>query len=182
MAMATVPSPKTWTVGELLTAAKMNQEVRDPLNFLLSTKPICILKRTATQSVSYGAAVQYDTEIVDRDNGHSTSSNSHRYNVGTAGLYNMTAYVQFTDAFSAGESRQLSFTHNNSNDVSVTSIYQVNNSPPNSFGMNTTVSISLMLNCAVDDWMYTAVAFDPSGGSKTIGVAFFCLEWIGTNS
>ena len=53
--------PKTFTVGELLTAADLNTYVRDNLDFLYR-KPIVTVRLTATQSVASASdhAVQWD--------------------------------------------------------------------------------------------------------------------------
>jgi len=53
--------PKTFTVGELLTAADLNTYVRDNLDFLYR-KPIVTVRLTATQSVASASdhTVQWD--------------------------------------------------------------------------------------------------------------------------
>jgi len=53
--------PKTFTVGELLTAADLNTSVRDNLDFLYR-KPIVTVRLTATQSVASASdhVVQWD--------------------------------------------------------------------------------------------------------------------------
>jgi len=53
--------PKTFTVGELLTAADLNAYVRDNLDFLYR-KPIVTVRLTATQSVASASdhVVQWD--------------------------------------------------------------------------------------------------------------------------
>jgi len=53
--------PKTFTVGELLTAADLNTYVRDNLDFLYR-KPIVTVRLTSTQSVASASdhAVQWD--------------------------------------------------------------------------------------------------------------------------
>ena len=53
--------PKTFTVGELLTAADLNAYVRDNLDFLYR-KPIVTVRLTATQSVASASdhTVQWD--------------------------------------------------------------------------------------------------------------------------
>lgn len=89
--MATAPSPRTWVVGETVTAAKMN-ELRDALNFMLSP-PLFQLTHASNQTVatSTNASLACDTELVDRDNGHSTVTNNSRYTSQTAGYYLLTA-------------------------------------------------------------------------------------------
>jgi len=91
--VATVPAPKTWSVNEYLTAAGLNLEVRDALNFLLDNAPKCSVYQTATTNMpTSGTAVQmlFDTEAYDNDSMHSTSSTTGRIVMNTAGLYLVT--------------------------------------------------------------------------------------------
>ncbi|MEU1731385.1 hypothetical protein [Streptosporangium sp. NPDC020145] len=91
-----VPSPRTWVVGEIVTAAKLNADIRDALNFLLSP-PLWELTHSGiiAPASSTQAVMPFDTEIVDRDNGHSTSSNTSRYTSQTAGYYLVSGAVGF---------------------------------------------------------------------------------------
>jgi hypothetical protein len=100
--MATVPVPRTWTVGELLTASKMNTDVRNGLNFLLA-KPMAILQRSTAQNFTHNtpALVTWNSEIIDRDGGHDNSTNPSRYVAQTAGWYNVTAFLDWVN-FSGG--------------------------------------------------------------------------------
>lgn len=93
--MTTVPNPRTWVVGEVVTAAKMN-EVRDAFNFLLSP-PLFELTHSAiiSPATSTQAVMPMDTEIIDRDGGHSTSVNNSRYTSQTAGYYLVSGAVAF---------------------------------------------------------------------------------------
>lgn len=93
--MATVPSPRTWVVGETVTAAKMN-ELRDALNFLLSP-PLFELFHSGSISpaTSTQAVVPMDSEVIDRDSGHSTVTNNSRYTSQTAGYYLVNGAVGF---------------------------------------------------------------------------------------
>lgn len=93
--MATVPSPRTWTVGELLTAAKLNTDVRDAINFLLA-RPFAILGKSANQNIAASAMVTWDTEFIDRDGGHSNVTNNTRYTAQTAGWYQVVACLGWT--------------------------------------------------------------------------------------
>lgn len=91
--MTTVPVMRTWTAGELVTAAFMNTNIRDAGNFLLA-RPMAILRQTAAQSIANGSytAVLFDTEDLDRDAGHSTVTNTSRYVPQTPG-YQLAAYT-----------------------------------------------------------------------------------------
>ncbi len=106
-----VPNPKTWVVGETLTAAKMNLELRDALTFLLAP-PLFQLTHSSGQTIANGTNTQLamDTEIVDRDNGHSTSTNNSRYTSQTAGWYLLTGVCPWTT--NANQKRELSLLYN----------------------------------------------------------------------
>ncbi|MEV6987493.1 hypothetical protein AB0M95_40415 [Sphaerisporangium sp. NPDC051017] len=92
--MATVPAPRTWVVGEVVTAARLNADIRDALNFLLAP-PLFILGHSVAQPTPNNANYNllFDTEMVDRDNGHSTVSNTSRYTSQTAGYYALSTNV-----------------------------------------------------------------------------------------
>ncbi len=94
--MATVPSPRTWAVGELLTAVKLNTDLRDGLNFFLSP-PMAILGLTANVTVSSGSdtAISWNLEVLDRDGAHDNSTNPTRWTAQTAGWYELSAHVLF---------------------------------------------------------------------------------------
>jgi len=95
--VATVPAPKTWSVNESLTAAGLNLELRDALNYLLNP-PACSVYQTAnTNMPTSGTYVQmlFDTENYDTDTMHSTSTNPGRITINTAGIYLVTWGVGF---------------------------------------------------------------------------------------
>lgn len=111
--MATVPSPRTWTVGELLTAAKLNTDLRDGLNFLLAP-PFAVLRKSADQSIPSGSTTQvtWDVEDIDRDGGHSNVTNNSRYTSNTAGWYRISTICTWGSVGS--DNRSLTFARNGS--------------------------------------------------------------------
>lgn len=100
--MATVPTFRTWTAGEVATAAFMNSNVRDGGNFFLA-QPCAELRQTVAQSLTSAAytGITFDTEDADTDNGHSTVTNTSRYTSPTAGRLLVGGAVSFA-ANSAG--------------------------------------------------------------------------------
>ncbi len=78
----------TWTTGQVVTAAQMNSTNRDLGNFVLAP-PLAILRQTVAQSIPNNTytSLTFDTEDIDRDNAHSTSSNTSRYTSQTQGYY-----------------------------------------------------------------------------------------------
>lgn len=175
--MATVPAPRTWTVGELLTAAKMNTDVRDGLNFLISGKPIAILGRNSSQSIpnNAGTAVGWDLETVDRDGAHSTSTNNSRYTAQTAGWYRLQGSVQWTA--NATGIREIGFVVNAA--IQLHTITGVGSSVANHSLLNEGMAL-----LAVNDYIELSV-FQSSGGALSINPSGggdqrnrFVLEWV----
>lgn len=92
--MATIPSEITWTTNQIVSAAQLNANLRDAINFII-TPPLCILRQTVAQSIGSAGAtpILFDSEDIDRDNGHSTTTNTSRYTAQTAGYYHVDAIV-----------------------------------------------------------------------------------------
>ncbi len=86
--MATVPSEITWVTGQVVTAAQLNSNLRDAVNFIIAP-PLAIMRQTIAGSFTTGTwtSVTMDTEDFDRDNGHSTTTNASRYTSQTNGYY-----------------------------------------------------------------------------------------------
>jgi hypothetical protein len=87
------PSQRTWSVGDIVTAAEMNANVRDSVNFLAAVPLFIALQQTA-QSIANASGggtplnfADVSGVIVDSYNGHSTSSNPSRYAAQVAGWY-----------------------------------------------------------------------------------------------
>jgi hypothetical protein len=95
--MATVPVTRLWTTGEIVTAAMMNDNVTDVLNFLLQP-PLCEVEQSVAQSIGNNSftALTFTTEIVDNSGMHSTSSNTERITAVYPGWY------LFGGAYAAG--------------------------------------------------------------------------------
>jgi hypothetical protein len=97
MAYAT---PRTWTTGELATAAMLNQDVRDNVAWL-ANPPACRVHNGSTsqthnttatwQALTFNAE-NYDTALL-----HDTSTNTSRITIpaGAGGLYEFKGTVQF---------------------------------------------------------------------------------------
>jgi len=94
--MATVPVEMTFSAGSVLTAAQLNTNVRDAVNFVIAP-PLAVLRQTVAQifTTGIGAAFLFDTEDLDRDGGHSTTTNTSRYVSQTAGWYQMQGTAMF---------------------------------------------------------------------------------------
>jgi hypothetical protein len=87
-----VPVQRSWVVGEIVTAAYLNTNVRDATNFLLAP-PLCDVAQASAQSIPNNAltALTWDTEVTDNDSAHSTVTNSSRITFQAAGWYHYEA-------------------------------------------------------------------------------------------
>lgn len=83
-----VPVQVTWTTGQIVTAAQLNANVRDAINFLLAP-PMAMMRQSVAQSIAnrVWSAINLDVEELDRDNAHSTASFTSRYSCNTPGWY-----------------------------------------------------------------------------------------------
>jgi hypothetical protein len=75
----------------------MNTEVRDAINFLIAP-PRCHAYQSVAQTLTTGttgAVVTFTSEEVDTDGIHSTSSNTSRFTIVTAGRYRFIGQVGF---------------------------------------------------------------------------------------
>lgn len=93
-------TPKTWSVGDVLTAADLNAYVRDNTKWLGTDKPHCRVRNSAnishTSTGNY-QALTFDTERVDVGAMHDTSSNTGRLTVpsGGGGFYAIGGQIEF---------------------------------------------------------------------------------------
>lgn len=161
--MATIPTAYTWTVGELLTSAKLNTYLRDAVSFLLS-RPTVRLTHTTTQAITTSAAtaLNFNTEDEDTDSMHSTTTNISRATVQTAGVWAFTAAAPW-DANTTGK-RECYLR------VNGTTIYG-----GSSFSAGLTIahshSVSIRFRANVADFV-EAVVLQTSGGNLNIDPTF----------
>jgi hypothetical protein len=89
-----VPSPRTWSVNDLVSAALLNTNVRDAVTFLAG-RPFFVGYQSTSQSVASGSTFHcsIDTNLVDTYNGHSTTTNNYRYTAQVPGWYRLEARV-----------------------------------------------------------------------------------------
>lgn len=89
-------TPRTWVTGELVTAAEMNQDVRDNISALANPEA-CRAYHNTTQSVTDNTdtTVAFNTESYDTASIHSTVTNNSRFTLPKAGLWEFDWNVQF---------------------------------------------------------------------------------------
>lgn len=109
--MATVPVEITWVTGQIVTAAQLNANLRDAINFLIS-RPLLVVRKTAGQNITgtTWTAVTWDTEDKDNDGMHSTVTNTSRATAVTQGWYSHQVTMDW--AASASNDRSLAWTIN----------------------------------------------------------------------
>ncbi|MCT9932457.1 hypothetical protein N5079_19840 [Planotetraspora sp. A-T 1434] len=174
--MATLPNPRTWTVGELLTGAKLNAELRDNLNFLLSP-PTALLWASADQSLTHATwgAISWASEQYDNDGGHSNSTNPSRFTAQTAGWYKLITTGSFNSSTS-GTLRGLKFRKNGTTDYGELLDGMASN------GVASLIT-SAVVQLAVNDYV-EVLAYQDTGGSLTWNrtidttVNYFYIRWM----
>lgn len=84
-------TPRTWVAGAVLTAAQLNQDIRDNVTFL-ANPPACRVYHNAAQSIANAAEtpVAFNSERFDTDSMHDTATNNTRITFNTAGIYVVT--------------------------------------------------------------------------------------------
>jgi hypothetical protein len=109
--MATVPVEITWVTGQVVTAAQLNSNLRDAVNFLIA-RPMFVGRQTVAQSIAATTwtAALWDTEDKNNDGMHSTSTNPSRATAQTAGWY--TDHSNMDWAASATGQRLIAWTIN----------------------------------------------------------------------
>lgn len=93
--MGTVPILRTWSVGEIATAAELNSNVRDSINFLLATPRIVLTSSVSTNvtGTHTPATFAFNSEVIDTDTMH-TGSNAFA-TCNTPGLFDVFFQVHY---------------------------------------------------------------------------------------
>lgn len=93
-------APKTWAVGDVLSASDVNTYVRDNTKWLGTDKPHCRVRNSAnishTSTGNY-QALTFDSERVDVGAMHDTTTNTGRLTVptGGGGFYAIGGCIEF---------------------------------------------------------------------------------------
>lgn len=172
--MATVPNPRTWGSTELVTAAKLNADVKDAWTYFLN-RPVAILHReSATEMLISGAtAVIWTDEILDTDGGHSTVTNPSRYTAQTAGWYFVRANLRWNAFNPMPTWMDLTIRKNGSNAQSrSTTVNRVN-------GVGCTSQVQGYVSLAVSDYLEVFAQPVVSSGRVAAGKAVIVsIEWV----
>lgn len=171
-----VPNPRTWEIGETVTAALMNQEIRDAFSFLLDAPRVKVSRASAFSVPNQDATlVPWDQEILKSGITHSTLTNSQRLTVVDPGLYLVVATVTF-DAADGGQ-RRLDLCFNG--DVLTTREFCSENMDPVPSPVPSTLSAGGQMRGAAGDW-FMARVYQSSGASINISTdSSLSAVWMG---
>ena len=162
--MPEAPFQKVWQVGEAVTAADLNANIRDGYNFALKTKPAARAYNTVGQTITNATWTNliFSTEVFDiTDN---TRSNVDRMDIVVPGLYLCTANVSF-QGDSANGGRALRFTVNG---TAFNGIAACAAAPA---GQNTALGLTRLIYLAKGD-ILRMQGYQDSGGNVGIQLSF----------
>ena len=167
--MATWSTPKTWAVGEALTANDMNTYVSDNLDYLKETGEIgARVYNSANISIPHSTYTEltFDSERYDPDDMHSIVSNTGRITINEAGRYLIGGNVYFAthptgnralmvDHYPSGGGGPIIIAFGNLAGVS---------------GMYTAMNVNTTYELAAGDYL-TLEAYQSSGGALNISAS-----------
>lgn len=186
----------TWTQataipqGQLITAAWMTNAVND-VNFLgasgSSSKDLFFAIQQATQTlstslttvISFGAS----SEVVDKANGHDTTTNNSRYTIQAAGYYRVQAKIGL--AISSGTpSYVYAMVFKTSGGTTTTVPGSAIYTGVSTSRVVTTSLPATIVQCAVGDYLQLHARTD-AGSIDTVGAGAdattFLVEWVGAS-
>lgn len=159
-------APRTWVVGELVTANMMNTFIRDNQIQLYDGMPAARVYNTGVQSIpdSADTALLFPSERFDTEAIHDTVSNTSRLTCKTAGKYLIIGDVGFAANAAGLRDTKIRLTgatliavHRHQVDAGVGAQVHV-------------ASVSTLYDIAVDDYV-ELVVFQSSGGALNTSVA-----------
>jgi hypothetical protein len=161
-----------FTAGQILTAAQMNTYIRDNINFLYKP-PMCVLNSTTPVGItaSVNTDILYSTESVDTDTMHSTTVNTGRITINTAGVYVVNAQLAMAGSGADG-SRVLARIVKNGTEICRTDT--------GNYGATTEVAFCLAIttSCAVTDYL-TFTVLQVSAGARNLNSSAFAASFVG---
>lgn len=170
------PVPRTWSDGDWMTGALLNEEIRDSFNWLLSP-PSIKLSRKTDQTITNQTDTWIDWEFEDHKSGllHSTNAdeNPERVTAQTPGMYLFTCRCEFASEAVASGRRDLWVLREG------VFIIAVENGPQPADGAPTRLSLTGTIRLSVGDTMGAKV-YQSSGGdlALTDDEVEFAMKWI----
>jgi hypothetical protein len=161
--MAVVPAIPTFTAGQIVTAAQLNQ-LGAALGFALNSRPVCKAHQTAAQSIPHVAnpAITFNVTDVDTDLGRSgTGSGTDRYVCRTQGWYLVAATVSYVTNTTGARLAV----------IAVNGAFQNGYAGmPNAGSTNSGVSVSGLVHMNVNDYLQI-LAYQDSGVAVNTAVS-----------
>ena len=180
--MATIPSTLTAAVGNKIKASDWNTYERDAISFVTTNRPIAYVYQGVAQSIPNAnvlTAITMDSETLDRDNQHSTSSLTSRVVIGgTLGWYRVTGTVCYaTLATTPATSRRALIQLNGA----ATGGYSIIGAGQS---LTSVTATTIVQATASTDYVELYGAQDSAGALNTVvsGTfrSFLLVEWIGS--
>jgi len=166
----------TFTAGQVLTAAQMNDLGENSNNFRVPAACRALATGT-TQTLASGAAtaIQFPAEEYDTDGMHDNSTNNSRLTINTAGLYLFTCWI----VTGATAGARYIYCRKNGADV----MYRPALVDPVTAASGGIVDgIAAVVNCAAADYLEAAI-FHNTGSAVTVGTGSWATAtWIGQAS
>lgn len=172
-------SPRTWAVGETVTAALMNTHLRDQLNFLAAPPRVHVTNVAGiTHTTATSTLLTWDTEVADTDGMHDLVTDTSRIKAITAGVYRVTARAAF--ATNATGIRSLDLRFNAFGAAAGGTRVGYDSQTPVS-GALTSVAIAIDVRLAQYDFL-ELFGYQTSGGNlatdATAGMTLFQARWV----
>jgi hypothetical protein len=172
--------PKTYTAagtvsaGDVYTAAAHNIIATDVNNFIVP--PMCRLEKSAGASITSGSAFTWNVESFDTDDMHSTSSNTERITINTAGVYLVT--FTYLINFSGTVTKEQAQIRRNGGGYQYGMKY-------GSASTNTANTLQTFVACSASDYLDALIDF--TGGSSftvdgNVASTSFSALWVGRTS
>lgn len=177
--MVAIPNIPVALPGNKITAAYWNATVRDGVGYLMDAKPLAMVTQGTAQSIPTGVftAVNFDTEVLDRDAQHDLATAVERVTIGkTLGWYKISGVVTWA-ANSAGTRRAAIYL----NGAQVQGSYVI--STPGTSLVSTSIPPVLVYGGASGDYV-TLGAFQDTGAALSLSVSSgfrssMTVEWVG---
>ena len=175
--MPNFATPRTWASTDALTAALLNQELRDQM-LAITAPPMCIAYQNVAQTLTTAtpANVTWDAEVIDSTGAmHDNVTNNTRITVPLAGLYLITGQVTFTG--NASGVRSIYVQKNGA------TVIQRNSVGSPSAGVHTTIPFSVMAQLAVNDSVEVNATQNSGGNLALLTTSPYTqcqVRWIGT--
>lgn len=174
--LATIPSPRTWTDGTVVTAALLNQYVRDVQKFILRP-PMAKVYKSANQTISSGSTttLTLDTTMFDTDG---IVDGTGGLTIVTPGVYQISCGALYAN-FTAAASRVFVRIQRTS-DSAILASAEANASS----GTFPTMTASALVSLAAGDTLKVQT-FQNTGASQTLQsssgpVNFLSAIWLGS--